>query len=133
MAAHGDISNCVVTPPCTEIATPQLQLFRFEFLLFLIAGQTWKVKFSFKFDGGRAIAQAVSRWLPTSADRVRARVWQVGFVVDKVASGQGFSEYFGFPSQNRSFHQLLHHHNHPLNIRENRGASHWGRASCRVI
>jgi hypothetical protein len=42
---------------------------------------------------GRAIAEAVSRWLPTAA----ARVWQVGFVVDKVASGQGFSEYFGFP------------------------------------
>jgi hypothetical protein len=36
---------------------------------------------------GRAIAQAVSRWLPTAAARVRARVWQVGFVVDKVALG----------------------------------------------
>jgi hypothetical protein len=34
---------------------------------------------------GRAIAQAVSRWLPTAAARVRARVLQVGFVVDKVA------------------------------------------------
>jgi hypothetical protein len=32
------------------------------------------------------------------------RVWQVGFVVDKVASGQVFSEYFSFPCQNRSFH-----------------------------
>jgi hypothetical protein len=38
---------------------------------------------------GRAIAQAVSRWLPTAAARVR-------FVVDKVALGQVFSEYFGF-------------------------------------
>jgi hypothetical protein len=46
---------------------------------------------------GRAIPEAVSRWLPTAAARVRARVWQVGFVVDKVASGQVFSEYFGFP------------------------------------
>jgi hypothetical protein len=35
----------------------------------------------------------------------------VGFVVDKVALGQVFSEYFGFPCQ--SFHQFLHHHNHP--------------------
>jgi hypothetical protein len=61
---------------------------------------------------GRAIAEVVSRWLPTAAARVRARVWQVGFVVDKVASGQVFSEYFGFPCQNRSFHQLLHPHNH---------------------
>jgi hypothetical protein len=33
----------------------------------------------------------------------------VGFVVDKVALGQVFSEYFGFPCQS-SFHQILHHH-----------------------
>jgi hypothetical protein len=49
--------------------------------------------------GGRAIAQAVSRWLPTAAARVRARVWQVEFVVDKMAPRQVFSEYFGFPCQ----------------------------------
>jgi hypothetical protein len=30
---------------------------------------------------------------------VRSRVWQVGFVVDKVASGQVFSKYFSFPCQ----------------------------------
>jgi hypothetical protein len=61
---------------------------------------------------GRAIAEAVSRWLLNAAARVRARVWQVGFVVDKMVSGQVFSEYFGFPCQNCSFHQLLqHHHN----------------------
>jgi hypothetical protein len=35
----------------------------------------------------------------------------VGFVVDKAALGQVFSEYFGFPCQ--SFHQFLHYHNHP--------------------
>jgi hypothetical protein len=33
----------------------------------------------------------------------------VGFVVDKVALGQVFCEYFGFPCQS-SFHQLLHNH-----------------------
>jgi hypothetical protein len=33
----------------------------------------------------------------------------VGFVVDKVALGQVFSEYFGFPRYS-SFHQLLHNH-----------------------
>jgi hypothetical protein len=48
---------------------------------------------------GRAIAQAVSRWHPTAAARVRARVWQFGFVVDKMAIGQVFSEYFCFPCQ----------------------------------
>jgi hypothetical protein len=58
-----------------------------------------------------AIAQAVSRWLPTAAAQVQARVWKVGFVVDKVALGQVFSEYFGFPCQS-SFHQILHH-KHP--------------------
>jgi hypothetical protein len=35
----------------------------------------------------------------------------VVFVVDKVALGQVFSEYFGFPFQ--SFYKFLHHHNHP--------------------
>jgi hypothetical protein len=37
---------------------------------------------------------------------------QVGFVVDKVALGRVFSEYFGFPCHS-SFHKILHHHNHP--------------------
>jgi hypothetical protein len=36
---------------------------------------------------------------------------QVGFVVDKVALGQVFSEYFGFLCQ-YSFHRLLHNHPH---------------------
>jgi hypothetical protein len=35
----------------------------------------------------------------------------VGFMVDKVALGQVFSEYFGFPCQS-SFHQFLHNHHH---------------------
>jgi hypothetical protein len=35
----------------------------------------------------------------------------VGFVVEKVALGQIFSEYFGFPCQS-SFHQLLDNHHH---------------------
>jgi hypothetical protein len=61
------------------------------------------------FSIGRAIAEAVSRWLSIAAARVCARVWLVGFVVDKVASGQVFSEYFGFPCQDHSFHQLHLH------------------------
>jgi hypothetical protein len=58
----------------------------------------------------RAIAQAVSRWLPTAATRVRVWAEHVGFVVDKAVMGQVFSEYFAFPCQ--SFYQILHHHNH---------------------
>jgi hypothetical protein len=33
-------------------------------------------------------------------------------MVVKAALGQVFSEYFDFPCQS-SFHQFLHHHNHP--------------------
>jgi hypothetical protein len=61
---------------------------------------------------GSAIAQAVSRWLPTAAARLRVRGKHVRFVVDKVALGEVFSEYFGFPCQS-SFHQFLLQHNHP--------------------
>jgi hypothetical protein len=48
---------------------------------------------------GRAIAQAVSLWLTTAKTRIRARPGHVRFVVDKVALGQVFSAYFGFPCQ----------------------------------
>jgi hypothetical protein len=58
------------------------------------------------FMESRAVAQAVSCWLPTEADsvRIRAACGVCG------ALGQVFSEYFGFPCQ--SFHQFLHYHNH---------------------
>jgi hypothetical protein len=73
----------------------------------------------FKFILGRAIAESVSRRFVTAAARIRARVWQMGFVVDKVTSGQVLSKYFGFPCRNHSFHQLLHHnHNHPGQVAE---------------
>jgi hypothetical protein len=61
---------------------------------------------------GRAIAQAVSRWLPTAAVRGSKPdlvMWDLWW--DKVALGQVFFEYFGFPCQS-SFHQLLHNHPH---------------------
>jgi hypothetical protein len=49
---------------------------------------------------------------PTQRPGFEPGLGQIGFVVDKVALGQVFSEYFGFPFQS-SFHQILHHHNHP--------------------
>jgi hypothetical protein len=61
---------------------------------------------------GRSIAQAVSRWRPAAAAGFKPGSGQVGFVVDKVALGRVFSEYFGFPCQS-SFHQILYHHNLP--------------------
>jgi hypothetical protein len=50
--------------------------------------------------------------LETGPPRFEPGSGQVGFVVDKVALGQIFSKYFGFPCQS-SFHQVLHYHNHP--------------------
>jgi hypothetical protein len=35
----------------------------------------------------------------------------MGFMVDKVALGQDFSEYVGVPCQSL-FHQLIHNHHH---------------------
>jgi hypothetical protein len=55
------------------------------------------------------------------------------FVVDKVARGQVFSEYFGFPYQNRSFHQFFLHHNHLGQLAETlRRADHPSKEFCRL-
>jgi hypothetical protein len=61
----------------------------------------------FTWRNGRSIAQAVSRGLPTSAARVRAR----GHVMWDLWWTKVFSEYFCFPCQS-SFYQLLHNHHH---------------------
>jgi hypothetical protein len=43
------------------------------------------------------IAQAVSRWLPTAAARVRARVWSCGICGEQSSSGAGFLRVLRFP------------------------------------
>jgi hypothetical protein len=48
---------------------------------------------------GRAIAQVVSRRLPTAAARVRAQVTSCGICAGQSGIGAVFSEYFGFPAQ----------------------------------
>jgi hypothetical protein len=48
---------------------------------------------------GRAIAQMVSRWLPTEAARLRARLWPCGICGGQSGVGEDFSEYFNFPCQ----------------------------------
>jgi hypothetical protein len=46
---------------------------------------------------GRAIAQAVSRWLPTAAARVRGRVWSSGICGGHSGAGAGFLRVLRFP------------------------------------
>jgi hypothetical protein len=46
---------------------------------------------------GRAIAQAVSRWLPTAAARVRAWVWSCGICGGQSGAGAGFLRVLWFP------------------------------------
>jgi hypothetical protein len=46
---------------------------------------------------GRAIAQAVSRWLPTAAARVQNRVWSCGICGEQSGAGAGFLRVLRFP------------------------------------
>jgi hypothetical protein len=82
---------------------------RLGFETTILAFERAKTVHALRPRGGRAVAQAVSRWLPTRAGFACGQ--HVRFVVNKAALEQIFSEYFGFPCQ--SFHQILHHHNHP--------------------
>jgi hypothetical protein len=46
---------------------------------------------------GRAIAQAVSRWLPTAAARVRAQAWSFGISGVQSGTVAGFLQLIRFP------------------------------------
>jgi hypothetical protein len=46
---------------------------------------------------GRAIAHAVSRWLPNAAVRLRARVWSCGICGRQSGAGAGFLRVLRFP------------------------------------
>jgi hypothetical protein len=48
-------------------------------------------------DNGRAVAQAVSRWLPTASARVRSRVWSSGICGGQSGAGAGFLRVLRFP------------------------------------
>jgi hypothetical protein len=49
------------------------------------------------YDWGRAIAQAVSRWLPTAACRIRARLWSCRICGGQSGAGAGFLRVLRFP------------------------------------
>jgi hypothetical protein len=46
---------------------------------------------------GRAIAEAVIRWLPTAAARVQSRVWSSGICGGQSGAGAGFLRVLRFP------------------------------------
>jgi hypothetical protein len=46
---------------------------------------------------GRAIAEAVSRWLPTAVAQVQFRVWSSGICVGQSGVGAGFLRVLRFP------------------------------------
>jgi hypothetical protein len=46
---------------------------------------------------GRAIAEAVSRWLPTAAARVQSQVWSSGICGGQSGAGAGFLRVLRFP------------------------------------
>jgi hypothetical protein len=50
-----------------------------------------------KITAGRAIAEAVSRWLPTVAARVQSRVWSSGICGGQSGAGAGFLRVLRFP------------------------------------
>jgi hypothetical protein len=61
-----------------------------------VPGLTWRVSLGI----GRAIAQAVSRWFPTVAARVRARVWSSGICGGQRGAGAGLLRVLRFPHVN---------------------------------
>jgi hypothetical protein len=65
-----------------------------------------------KTDNDTLFLKQIHRSYPNDAQVTCSSVSDhVGFVVHKLALGQVFSEYFGFPCQS-SFHHLLHNHHH---------------------
>jgi hypothetical protein len=70
---------------------------------------------------GRAIAEAVSRWLPTAAARFTPGCdkWDLWWI--KWGRGRFSPSTSVSPAKNHSFHQLLHHHhNHPGQVQKAR-------------
>jgi hypothetical protein len=65
-----------------------------------VCSSSWYSSLSIKvsiLDIGRAIAQAVSRWLPTAGAWVRARVWSRGICGEQSGGGAGFLRVLRFP------------------------------------
>jgi hypothetical protein len=68
-------------------------------------------KFIYLFIYGLAIAKLLVAGFPPRLPGFEPWTRHVGYVVDKVALGQVFSDYFDFPCQ-FLFHRMLHIHHH---------------------
>jgi hypothetical protein len=89
---------------CWDSTYIRPRTFHSRFLLFIVHLTLYSVYAPW----GPAIPQT---GFPQRGPGFEPRSVYVGFVVNKVALGQVFSEYFRFPCQ-LSFHRLLHIHNH---------------------
>jgi hypothetical protein len=56
---------------------------------------------------GRAIAQAITRWLPTAAARVRARIRSCGICAGQSGTGADFLRVLRFPLLNLIPHHII--------------------------
>jgi hypothetical protein len=111
---HTHILNTI----CSQYKGISKSVLKFRTFIFLVKEITIiLLKLGFiKFSGHHLSTQSVSecRRKQSVGEPRRpefAYGQHVGFVVDKAALGQVFSEHFGFPFQ--SFHRFLHYHNHP--------------------
>jgi hypothetical protein len=68
--------------------------------------------YDFNSKSGRAIAQAVSRWLPIAAARVQIWVWSSGICGGQNGAGAGFLRVLRFPLPTFIPSVLLHNHPH---------------------
>jgi hypothetical protein len=59
--------------------------------------KTGYFKVSYYSGMGRAIAQAVSRWISTAAAWVRSRVWSIGICGGQSGAEAGFLQVLRFP------------------------------------
>jgi hypothetical protein len=66
-------------------------------LLHICPSCMWLIYVKVKLSLGRAIAEAVSRWLPTAAARVQSRVWSSGICGGRSGAGAGFLRVVRFP------------------------------------
>jgi hypothetical protein len=84
-----DLPGCSIVPqPSTLRRAPKTKLKE---------SNLWFSWLGSSSSNGRAIAQAVSRWLPTAAARIQTRVWSCGICGGQSGAGADFLRVLRFP------------------------------------